>query len=270
VVDLGIEWQRTREAFDAFATALGRSKSVNINSKKLKAMLQGGVQQYFRQGRPELINAGLTEADVEPLDTAFQELLRLSNGNNKSSSYRRQVRAVRGAFPAVAGKLEMKFGAKQMHSLSMTGTEAQVFATLAAIVPSAAASYQQALQDLRDANRISFRGTAAELREALREVLDHLAPDDAVMKADGFKLEKDRNKPTQRQKVHFLLKARGHSKSAISSPQDAIETFERGLGELARSVYTQGSLSTHVASSHKELVRLKRYIEVVLQDVLEL
>lgn len=264
------DWQGTREAFDGFANALSRSKSVNINSKKLKATLQGVVQQYFRQGRPELINAGLTEADIEPVDTAFHELLRLSNGNNKASSYKKQVKAVRAAFPAVAGKLEIMLGTKQMQAPSMTATEAQVVATLASMVPSAAASYQQAIQDLRDVGRVSFRGTAAELREALREVLDHLAPDESVMKSDGFKLEKDRSKPTQRQKVNFLLTARGRSKSAISSPQDAIGTFERGLGDLARSVYTQGSLSTHVASSRRELVQLKRYVEVVLQDVLEL
>jgi hypothetical protein len=54
----------------------------------------------------------------------------------------------------------------------------------------------------------TFRGTASELREALRETLDHLAPDEDVMKAPGFKLERDRKAPTQKQKVRFILRSR--------------------------------------------------------------
>jgi hypothetical protein len=47
----------------------------------------------------------------------------------------------------------------------------QVIKRLEAVVPSAALSYDQAIRDLGDNDRISFRGPALELREALREVL---------------------------------------------------------------------------------------------------
>lgn len=59
-----------------------------------------------------------------------------------------------------------------------------------ALVPTAALSYQQAIRDLADGGRVSYRGPAAELREVLREVLDHQAPDGEVMKSSDYKPEK--------------------------------------------------------------------------------
>ena len=84
-----------------------------------------------------------------------------------------------------------------------------LISTLEAIVPTAALSYKQALTDLNICNhKISFRGTATELREALRETLDHLSPDTAIMKEPGFKLEQNQTKPTMKQKVRYILKMR--------------------------------------------------------------
>src|SRR6266853_172856 len=51
-------------------------------------------------------------------------------------------------------------------------------ATLDKVVPTTALSSRQAPQDLGDQQRVSYRGTAAELREVLRELLDHLASDE--------------------------------------------------------------------------------------------
>lgn len=50
-------------------------------------------------------------------------------------------------------------------------------------------AYQQALLDLATPDRLSWRGPATDLREALRETLDVLAPDDEAKAMPGFKLE---------------------------------------------------------------------------------
>jgi hypothetical protein len=86
-------------------------------------------------------------------------------------------------------------------------TEARILQTITTMLPSAGASYEQAMRDLHDGTRVSVRGTAVELREALREVLDDLAPDVEVAKAPGFKLEHGQTKPTMRQKAHFVFAA---------------------------------------------------------------
>ena len=77
--------------------------------------------------------------------------------------------------------------------------------------------------DLRSPNRMSYRGPATDLRECLREVLDHLAPDDAVTSGSGFVLEKDRTSPTMKQKVRFILRSRGLGKTALESPEASVK-----------------------------------------------
>ena len=62
---------------------------------------------------------------------------------------------------------------------------------------------------------MSYRGTANEIRETLRETLSYLAPDSEVEKQKNFKLEKGHNKPTQKQKVHFILKQRNKTTKTI-------------------------------------------------------
>lgn len=228
------------------------------------------MQQYFRRARPELARLGFQQDELEVLDSPFQELLRLSNGLNAAASYKKQLRAIRKALPKISGKIEIQLGASGADDLKLTSAELQIVGTLSDLVPSAAMSYKQAVADLADKSRISFRGPAVELREALRELLDHLAPDATVMKADGFKLEKDRTKPTMKQRVAFILRARGRSRSTASVPQDSLDAIEAAIGGLARSVYNQGSLATHVSTSRQEVIRLKRYVEAVLLDVLEL
>jgi hypothetical protein len=267
------EWRAVTEDFRAFWKAFKQSTSVNINSVQLKLALQSVVQRYFRTARPELLRIGFTQVELATLDEPLQELLRLADGNNARSSYKKSLTRVRAALPTIGGKLELLLGASQVARVSpeRSATEAQmILITLRKMLPSAALSYEQALADLNDSTRVSFRGPALELREVLREVLDQLAPDDAVMGSDGFKLEKDRTKPTQRQKVRFILKARGRTQAAISTPEDAAATVERGVADLTRSVYAQGSLSTHIATSRREVVQLKRYVEAILSDILEL
>jgi len=89
-------------------------------------------------------------------------------------------------------------------------------------LPSAALSYRQALVDISDIRRQSFRGPAAELRAAMREVVDKLAPDEDVMVADGFKLEKDRTEPddTAKDAVHSQKPAKLVSRSGHSEGYD--------------------------------------------------
>lgn len=141
--------------------------------------------------------------------------------------------------------------------------------TLQQLVPSAALSYQQALQDLAGPQRLSYRGTAVELRECLRELLDHLAPDAAVTKAPGFAYEKGLTKPTMKQKARFILKNRGGAHTSLSSAEDSVLRIEEATASLARSVYMRGSVSTHVATL-REAHQLKLYADAVLAELLEI
>jgi hypothetical protein len=127
---------------------------------------------------------------------------------------------------------------------------------------------KQVLQDLSDQQRLSYRGTAADLREVLRELLDHLAPDEEVLKT--IKLEKDQKRPTMKQKAMFVLKARGIGDTARKPAEDAVAAVEDSVGSLARSVYNRGSLSTHIATTRQEVLTFKGYADAVLADLLQI
>ncbi len=266
------DWNAYWKKAESTRSTLSKTKSVNVNKEGLRTEVRELVQEYFRSLRPALVKLGLNADAVAGLDTPAQELLRLATGWNARASYLRSFRALLRARVAAEQEREVKLGdaAAAPHvDIVTAGMETQILATLRRLLPSAALSYEQALRDLRGAPRLSYRGTAVELRETLREVLDHLAPDADVIRSPGFKLEKDAARPTMKQKAHFILKARGAASGAISTPKDAIQRVEDASASLARSVYTRGSVSTHVATTREEVLTMKPYVDGVLAELLQ-
>lgn len=151
-----------------------------------------------------------------------------------------------------------------------TATDQLIIETLGDVCPSAAAAYSQALADLDADKRESWRGPATDLREALRETLDVLAPDEEIMKEAGFKLEKDAHRPTMKQKVRYILKKRETPSGAMAAPENAVRGIEDILGGITRSVYNRSSISTHTATDKKEVVRVHAWVRLVFCDLLEL
>ena len=202
-------WDTLWEDVDSFFKAVARNAAVNINANELRQQGREIVVRYFRQERPKLVALGIK---AEALDVPMQALIRLANGKNARASYLTVLRRLRKQRPKTETEREILLGAlttKRPEEAFTNRTEIEIFQTLDRLVPTAAASYHQALQDLQDPERPSWRGTADELRETVREVLDHLAPDADVVKAEGFTLEKGRTRPTMSQKARFILKSRG-------------------------------------------------------------
>jgi hypothetical protein len=148
--------------------------------------------------------------------------------------------------------------------------EDAILRTLERMVPPAALSYRQALHDIAESDRVSYRGTAAELRECLREVLDQLAPDEAVRKAEGFQLERDSKRPTQKQKVRHILRQRGLPRTALRAPEDSATLVEELTASLARATYERGSISAHIEAARREILQVKMYVDSVLAELLEI
>jgi hypothetical protein len=186
-----------------------------------------------------------------------------ANGGYKLQRHYRDLVAKRPGIDRCKGTLEGVHGVN-------TPDESKLLGAIEQLVPSAGISYRQALADLRDDRRISFRGPALELREVLREILDHVAPDKDVAASPGFQMERNRFGPTMKQKVRFILKRRGDGKTRASSPEDSASAVDAVIGDLTRSAYDLGSLATHVASERRQVVQVKRYIEAVLHDILQI
>jgi Predicted pPIWI-associating nuclease len=262
------EWQALCDAFARFSRHIDQARAVNINASSLRRETKDVAQQYFRQTRPVLQDLSLDE-QLEVLDAGFQNLIELSEHNNAKASYKKHTTHIRRLMPKVTSRIELTQGIVKT-GLKTTEEDERIIQTLERFVPSAALSYKQAIIDLADERRISFRGPALELREALRETLDNLAPDDAVTSADEYVQEKDCRGPTMKQKVRFVLNARGQSKSSSRVPEQSTVILDEMMGTLTRSVYDSSSVASHVASERKKVIQIRRYVAAVLHDLLEL
>lgn len=225
------------------------------------------ARSYFESIRPDLTVVSERAGLVDEIDFVLQGILRLATAPREKQAYLGQV-AELTPYLLEANVALMK--ARGDRRLLLSQTERSILDTLTRMLPNSARSYEQALRDIAMGRRISWRGTATELREALREVMDHLAPDDQVMASPGFQLENGQPRPTQRQKVRFILRARRSSSAAVAVAEASLNTVDEAVASLARTTYTRGSVSTHTATDGTEIRNLKRYADALLAELLEI
>ena len=151
-----------------------------------------------------------------------------------------------------------------------TPTESLILRSLARILPPAAYGYEQALLDLTDAHRRSYRGVAHELREVLRETLDHLAPDVEVMADPDFDLEAGMTRPTQRQKALYVLHKRKRTKEEASGSELTVNLVDELSARIIRVSYRRGAKDAHTICSAAEVRQLKMWIDAVLGELLQI
>jgi hypothetical protein len=267
------DWEELRQSLDNLQNAVNRSKAVNVNTNSLRDAARRLVQHYFRLARPDLQALGIDTEELNGIDSEMQSLLGLANGRNAKRSYLATLRKIRESLDRIELSRELHLGqaaSADSNQVPESAIEIRIAETLSELVPSAALSYEQALRDLQSADRLSYRGTANELRETLRETLDHLAPDKDVKEAPGFKLEKNQHKPTQKQKVRHILRSRGRNETARKAPEESALLVEERTASVTRASYERGSLSAHIASSARDVRQLKMYVDSVLAELLEI
>jgi len=98
--------------------------------------------------------------------------------------------------------------------------------------------------------------------------LDALAPDVEVVNRDGFRLELDAKRPTMKQKARFILMLNKKGSNAVGAVVDTIELVEEKFSALVRSIYSRSSGSVHSPSGRSEVVSIKRFVDIVLTDLL--
>jgi len=261
-------WSNLREA----ENPIQRSKAVFVNAESTRESVREVVKSYFSKVRPAISTAGVRETTVESMDFCAQELIRLANGKNRRRTFLKHLKELRTYRPEVemaVAQVASEDEKPVIEKRAFSEIEEKILATLRELLPSAALSYQQVLEDFR-VPRISLRGTASELREVLREVLDQLAPDADVASQPNFKLESGLPKPTMRQKALFVLRARDLSRNAMRPAEHSIEMAEELSARMARSVYEKSSIATHVLTNKDEVARVKHYIDGALIELLQI
>lgn len=238
-----------------------------VQSKRLRGSLRALVENYFNDVRPLVEDNTGDGSHITRVDTLMQQLLQLTHKNSATGKYKETLRELKKHLVL----LDSRLVAAPMRSAANNRqeTDVRIVATLRALLPSAAMSYEQALIDLAQNERLSWRGPATDLREALRETLDHLAPDSDVTSAPGYKPEKETSGPTMKQKVRYILKSRSVAKNRSATTEDATTAVDEALGTFVRSVYTRSSVSTHTPTSKDEALRVLDLVRVVMSELLE-
>lgn len=238
------------------------SAGKQLDSSTKRAEISEAAESYFRD-----LASLIADADLRSVaDASANYLFELRHKRGTTSRVASELKSLR----SVLQRVELVGLQRPIHASTVNPVDDLIFRTLQQMVPAAAASYRQALIDLADNRRISWRGTATEIREALRETLDHLAPDAEVTTQPNFRLEPELKGPSMKQKVRFILAARGVSKSASAVPEDASSAVEAAFASLVRSLYTRGSVSTHTPTSKSEVERVLMWARAVFQELLEL
>src|SRR5712691_2842269 len=148
-------WDALWQDVTSFFKAVARNAAVNINASKLRRQGREIVVHYFRQERPKLVALGIKP---EALDAPMQTLMRLVNGNNAKGSYLTTLGQLRKQRPKIDAEREILLGVlsvRQPEEAFTSTTELDIFQTLDKLVPTAAASYHQALRDLQETERTS-------------------------------------------------------------------------------------------------------------------
>lgn len=231
--------------------------------------------QYFRVARAQLRILSIDPDVIGELDTIIEGIFGLAENRANSEAFLPLTENLQIIIKKVSLLREYRFSdisfdASAPRASSITEQEEHLLATISDLVPSAARSYRQAILDSADTTRVSYRGPANEFREALRETLDYLAPDEDIMAQDGFQLEDGQKNPTRRQKIRYILTARKTPKSSAKIPEDLSELIDSKIAGIAGATYTLANVTAHIETERIEVLRVRRYILVVLSEILSI
>ena len=248
---------------------LNKVEGSQLQSQKRRDDLRLLVERYFSEVRSFVVSEQEQNETIKQIDDDMQELLAQCHKRGLVKRYQQMLKDVKIHLIALDTQV-VSSAALDSDSQKLDAVDVQIINTLKAIVPSASLSYHQAIVDLQIDSKLSWRGPATDLREALREALDHLAPDDDVKAMPGYKQDPEIVGPTMKQKVRFLMKSRGASRAIATPAEAAANSIEAAIGTFVRSVYTRSSVSTHTPTDKLEVLRVRDLVRVVLCELLEI
>ena len=245
------------------------TRGEHVASKELRGQAGALVDFYFRVLRNLFSEARTPESILSGCDACMHELLEASHGRTPKQSYL-----------ASLGKLDPFLLSLEKYALMVPATvrrrviydelDVNIIHNVRQILPTSANAYEQAIRDLSTESRLSWRGPATDLRESLRELLDHLAPDKQVVSQQGFKLEPNAVGPTMRQKVRFILKQRDKGSAAIETSETNTDSIEATFSGFVRSVYRRSNVSTHTATEKDEVLKILAHVRLVMIEILSI
>ncbi len=147
--------------------------------------------------------------------------------------------------------------------------DAKILGRLDQIDPSIAASFRQFLADIRTGSRLSYKGTACELRAVIELLLDNLAPEEEV--GARYKTDPQTGRVPYANRARYILEQkRGKEIQDVKKRADAVLRIDESVGSILRGVHRSTSAVVHVGAADElqELHRLHSYFRALANDLL--
>jgi len=269
--DAGLSVDDAPSGFHSLERRLGRRSTRTTRSREDANAIRALGETWFRVYRPTLV-AVLGELGlIENFDRQLRDLLGRVGTQMVIADVRTQLRALarfleRQILPAYeAARWSEAAQAQQAveHVEQPSGARATIAERLELISPDLAASYRQVHADLAQPLRSTYLGPAGEIREVMRAAIHLLAPDEDVAAQEWY--EGHNGRPTQTERVRFILEQRNQSEQ---SPGEAAEIVEQKVAQLGRRLYGRASAAFHAGTQRDEVDRIIVWVEAVLNEIL--
>jgi len=249
----------------------GRKKSVSGLGERRG--IRSIVGAWFSEYRDAFIRIVGEDEQISVMDDAMQRLLRLAS---KESARRTVVRALGVAIRHFTDKLLVPVSRaywSQAPGRTPVGRDEDAANRLRQLAPDLADSYEQAVLDIEETDRISYRGPAAELREVLTGVLHMLAPNPRVEETDWYREARRTGvraepTPTRAERVKFILRSRAKGSAVTEVGESFMTSVEERLANVVNATYRRGSAATHGSTERDEMGQLLPYVNAILREIL--
>ena len=251
------------QQLEALEKSLSRSKARHVNTAGEISRVRAVVTTWFETLRPLVALRGIRKENLEAIDAVLKECVELTVQRSFRRRYRTLIRKASQVF-----KRQIVLALTTQTNPSLMDAAAQAVAQkLAQLSPALAASYRQIYLDLADTGRLSYRGTANELREILREVLERLAPEQEILAQSWYQPVEGRQEPTRQQRARYILERRGAGSKAGEVATQTLTTVDKGLAKLVSDMYSRAAAAAHTSQDIAEIRRILGYFNPLIHDL---
>lgn len=258
-----------RVALKNLVSRLRQSKGETVSLQEIRTLSKSVTNLWFHDVAPLAKLTTDNEVALKSIDGFMDQLISHTLKPTKKKTYLATINsAVKTYEKEVFVELHKRVGAVLAGGTSIANNS--ITEALAKISESLVAGYQQVLKDLANESRISWRGTANEIREVLRELLEVLAPDETVIKMSWYKQEPNTQGPTQAQRARYALEQRAVQSHRASATQETINLVEESVTKLLRKTYQRANNAAHTRQDKDEVKRILSYFDLLAKDLLGL
>ncbi len=254
------------ESLDRLSRGINRNKRKDVRSPELKSHCVAVIDTWFKNIKPYLEETGAKDNVFKQIDELLALLLSLTTKISLVKKYKTLIKQIKKTYNSDV-YIPLKTRTKPVLTPRAESQDIETVKKLLQAYPALEDGYNQVLNDLKDPNRLSYKGTANELREVLRGVLVELAPNTEVCKQALYKQEKDAEGPTRKQRVKYILQNRKGSKNENQVFSNTHDLFDEIFSRVVITAYDRANEASHRQKQKQEIEKLLSYFNVLIRDL---